>query len=215
MFSISLLAVVSGLAATSVPEWQPSYQSALSQAATQHKSVVVFIAEGGVDQAVAGNIPTEAASLLKQDYVCVSVDTTTPQGAKVAESFRMDQGIVISDRNAQHQALRYEGVIAPEQLAEDLRRLQTLDTATTTERVSTMSDAPAVTVAPAPVYAPTYTPTIMAPMMGGCASGNCGGTSYYAQPTYTTGGCASGNCGMSRNYAPMTFGGCANGQCFR
>lgn len=218
MFSFSMLAVVTGLAATtSTPEWQPSYRSALSQAATQHKSVVVFIANGGVDQAVAGSIPAEAASLLKLGYVCVSVDTATPQGAQVAESFGMNQGVVISDRNGQHQALRYQGAIAPEQLAENLRRLQSVDTASTTERVNAdaISDAPAVTTTPYTMYAPamSYAPTYV-PTMGGCASGNCGGISY-VQPTYMSSGCASGNCGMGRNYAPMTFGGCANGQCFR
>ena len=209
MFSITLLALVSGLPATSGPEWQPSYRSALSQASAQHKPVVVFIAQGGVEQAVAGNIPAEATSLLKQGYVCVSVDTTTPQGAQVAESFRMNQGVVISDRDGQHQALRFEGVIAPEQLAENLRRLQSLDTAATTERISTLSDAapvvstpivsaPAVTYTPVPTYTPTIVPTM-----------------NYVQPTFMSGGCASGNCGMYQNYAPMTYGGCANGRCFR
>ena len=53
----------------------------------------------------------ELTKLLAERYVCVFVDTATPEGSKLAENFSVSGGVglVISDRNGGSQAFWHQG----------------------------------------------------------------------------------------------------------
>lgn len=124
MLSTSLAtAVLTGmLAAGSVatqPAWHTDYGKALAQAADFKKPVAVFIAQGGDGYAKLvkdGKIPTDAAKLLRQNYVCLYVDAASPAGKALTSSFQMGEGLVISSKAGTHQALRHEGQVSSTEL---------------------------------------------------------------------------------------------------
>jgi hypothetical protein len=128
MFSTTLAAAaVSGLLASgslaTQPKWQPNYQQALAQATEQQKPVAVFIARGeaGVTRLVNNEgVGTEAARLLRRNYVCLYVNTATESGKELAGSFNMTQGVVISDKTGAIQALRHEGTLSQADLTKYL-----------------------------------------------------------------------------------------------
>jgi len=117
MFSSTLAAAaVTGLlSATSLgptAAWQTDYRKALSIAAQQQKPVAVFIAPGGPDKLIAdGKLDENATKLLRQGYVALAVDTATPTGQELAASFKMTEGLIISDKTGGVQALRYDGPV--------------------------------------------------------------------------------------------------------
>ncbi|MGL4419629.1 MAG: hypothetical protein ACRCZF_03095 [Gemmataceae bacterium] len=101
------------------PLWQADYAQAKEQAVRLNKPVAVFIAHGknGYDAVLAeGKLAASELATLQANYVCVYVDTDTPQGQTLASSFEMTQGVVLSDRGANKQALRHEGPVAHVQL---------------------------------------------------------------------------------------------------
>ena len=139
MFSSSLAAAaVTGLlTATSLGTmngWQTDYGKALSIAAQQQKPVAVFIAPGGPDKLVAdGKLDEAAAKLLRQGYVALAVDSSTPAGQDLAASFKMTEGLVISDKTGGVQALRYEGPVPAAELNGYLTRFAQSSRVVTTE----------------------------------------------------------------------------------
>lgn len=122
MFSSTLAAAaVTGLlTATSLGStngWQTDYSKALSIAAQQQKPVAVFIAPGGPDKLIAdGKLDENASKVLRQSYVALAIDPTTPAGQNLAASFKMTEGLVISDKTGGVQALRYEGTVPTAEL---------------------------------------------------------------------------------------------------
>lgn len=128
MFSSTLAAVaVSGLmTATSLGSangWQTDYSKALSIAAQQQKPMAVFIAPGGPDRLIAdGRLDQNTAKLLRQGYVALAVDPATPTGQQLAASFKMTEGLVISDKTGGVQALRHEGPVPAAELTGYLTR---------------------------------------------------------------------------------------------
>jgi hypothetical protein len=162
MLSTSLAAVVlSGVTAASSavqPSWQTDYVKAAAQAAESSKPIAVFIAHGGAGYArvVADGGPTaDDARRLKQSYVCLYVDTATDAGKKLADAFEMKEGLVISGRSGEKQALRIEGKVPQADLSKYLTRFAE------PERVVTTTETPGV-VAPVvtapPVYYPAFRP---------------------------------------------------------
>jgi len=188
MFSSLAVAALTGFLATTVPgqpAWQTDYSKARALSIELKKPVAVFLAPGGSDKLVSGGIGDDAARLLKDGYVCLSVDTATPAGRDLATAFRMSEGLVISDKTGGLQALRHDGSVTKDQLAGYLSRFSTVSTVTTTENRSN--------VAP-----------VVYPAVGGCPNGQCGlRAASFAYPGF---GCANGGCAT---------GNCANGQCGR
>lgn len=176
MFSTSLVAaMITSLAASGsvagLPAWQTDYRTALTQSAEQHKPIAVFIARGGSEKFV---IDSETAKLLKQSYVCVSLDTTTETGKTMASKFGLTEGLVISDKTGSLQALRHEGAVNTTTLSTYVQQYASTPVVTTT-----------VTNSSAPVTAPAVNPYhgyIF--RTGGCPNGNCGAIRS----------CPNGNC---------------------
>ena len=148
MFSTTLAAAALGglLVSGSIapqPDWQTDYRAALTRSADQHKPVAVFIAPGGHTRVVTdGKIGVAAATVLRQNYVCLAVDTTTEQGQAVAGAFGLTEGLVISDKTGGVQALRHQGAVSQAEL---------------TKYLTTYADAPVaqtVYVGAAPTYYP-------------------------------------------------------------
>lgn len=137
------------------PAWQTDYGKALVQATDLKKPVAVFIAQGGDGYAklvTEGKIPTDAAKLLRQNYVCLYVDAASPAGKALTSSFQMSEGLVISSKAGTHQALRHEGRLSATELTGYLTKY-----AETTQPVHT--DYAGLQTAPVarPIYSqPTY-----------------------------------------------------------
>jgi len=114
--------------------WQTDYSKALSIALQQQKPVAVFIAPGGPDKLIAdGKLDEAAAKLLRQGYVALAVDPATPAGQELAASFKMSEGLVISDKTGGVQALRHDGPVPAAELNGYLTRFAQSSRIVTTE----------------------------------------------------------------------------------
>jgi hypothetical protein len=128
MLSTSLTAVVlAGLISTvpAQPAFQTDYAKALSEATAAQKPLAVFIAHGeaGFARILAdGKLDAEEARLLKASYVCVYVDTDTSAGKKLADAFEMTQGLVLSSKAGEKQALRHEGMVPSAEMSRYLEK---------------------------------------------------------------------------------------------
>src|SRR5580658_7371300 len=64
------------------PTWTQDYGQALKRGAEEKKPVAVFLGTGnqGYSQVVNdGNLSQEVSDILSMKYICVYIDTTTPQ----------------------------------------------------------------------------------------------------------------------------------------
>jgi hypothetical protein len=170
MFSTSLAtAAVAGLLASGSlakePAWQTDYRQALAQAAQQHKPVAVFIARGGAGYArlvTEGGLGSDATRVLRNNYVCLYVDTATTSGRALSGAFQIGEGLVISDKTGGVQALRHEGTVSRTDLTNYLTRYVSAGQVTQTEfhggvqPVAQTVSQPAITVQP--TYQPVYQP---------------------------------------------------------
>ncbi len=144
MFTTSLAAaaVVGVIASSSLstqPEWATSYATALAQAAELRKPVAVFITNGGLAHLTNGEgIGSDASTTLRTHYIAVQIDATTDAGKKMAEAFRVQEGVVISDTSGGQIALRHEGTVGTTDLNGYLTKYATPQTITTTEYRSTV-----------------------------------------------------------------------------
>ena len=167
------------------PTWETSYARASETAIAQRKPLAVFIGRGeaGYSRVVGGAMPTEADRLLASNYVALYVNTDTADGKALAGAFGVSEGLVISCRGCQVQALKYGGAVPAMELAGYLTKYGAAGVAvTTTERAGT-----AVVAAPAAV-------------VGGCANGRCGVVTSGYTPGYypAASGCANGRCPTAR-----------------
>lgn len=166
--------------APSVPAWESNYARASETAVAQRKPLAVFIGhgEGGYSRVVGGNMPTEAGRLLAANYVALYVNTDTADGKRLATAFGVDEGLVISSRCGNLQALKHGGAVPAVELASYLTKYSAADVAvTTTERAGTAVVAPVV--------------------VSGCANGRCGTVvtgGYYAPVYRGTSTCPNGQC---------------------
>jgi hypothetical protein len=136
------------------PSWQPDYSKAYTKAVADHRPLAVFLGEGAKP-----DLNSAAAKKLNDSYVVVFVDTASTSGKKLAASFEMTHGLVISDATAGKQALRLNGSISESDLTIALDRFAD-PTAVVTTTATTA--APVVYTAPV-IYAP----------QSPCASGRC------------------------------------------
>ena len=108
MHTLIVLVALTGLMAptegTSAPTWLSDYSQARRQGAAQKKPLAVFLSSGKESwgrRVTQGSVGGEVRRLLASRYVCVSVDTTTEEGRRLASAFEMPNGLglVISDRS--------------------------------------------------------------------------------------------------------------------
>jgi hypothetical protein len=189
--TLAVLALAGGLSAGNAPSpaWQKDYAQALTVASSELKPVAVFIGQGKTppSKMVAdGTIPTDAAKLLSEKYVCVFIDTDTAVGKDMAGRFDLTEGLVISSPGGKVQALRHNGNVAGADLTGKLTQF-----ATTGQPATTVTTGVSAGV----IYA------------GGCANGSCGVIYQggYSAPAYQT---------APTYYYSAPFGSsCPNGRC--
>lgn len=168
------------------PAWQSDYRTAITTAAAQQKPVAVFIGRGdaGYNKLVSdGKITDDSGRLLVDGYVCVYVNTDTPEGKALAGQFNMNDGLVISTPGGKAQALRHAGTVSPADLNTYLVKYSQPNAVTTTEFRGTAATG----VVPAGYY-PGGTV-----IYGGCPNGQCG-----AAPVYGYSTCPNGKCPTAR-----------------
>src|ERR1035438_2118410 len=89
------------------PTWQNSYATAQKMGTEQQKPVLVVIGSGanGWTKVIREAAPSPEVTQMLAKYVCVYIDSATPEGMKLAQSFEITgSGLVISDRTGAYQA---------------------------------------------------------------------------------------------------------------
>jgi hypothetical protein len=204
--TLAVLALAGGLSTGNVPSpsWHKDYAQAMALASSEHKPMVVFISHGTATPGkmlADGTIPTEAAKLLRDSYVCVYLDTETAAGKELAGRFELPEGLVISGPGGSVQALRHNGSVSGIDLTGKLSQY-----ATTTQPTTTVTSGLS---AASVIYS------------GGCANGSCGVTysqaGYSYQPTYQYQPAYQAAPVYSQSYptyyAPFGTSSCPNGRC--
>ena len=138
MFTTSLTAAVLSamLASGSLdsPKWRTNYRDAASAATELRKPIAVFITTGSPVKLVKeGTLGKDAARLLRDGFVPLTVDTTTDAGKELAKTFNLSEGLVISDRTGGVQALRHAGAMTDADLKGYLERFAAPAAVATTE----------------------------------------------------------------------------------
>lgn len=170
MVTTTFAAVVLGATlspAALTPDWRTDYRQAIVAAVAEQKPVAVFIGHG-----TARPLPPEAATLLAKSYVCVTVDVDTPAGKTLADKFGLAEGLVISNKGGDLQALRHAGPVPAADLTGYLAKFSDASrVVTTTEKVG--AEAAPAAVVPASYAAPVYRSGPVFRTIGGCPNGRC------------------------------------------
>ena len=119
LMTTTLAALVGSLAlAFPAPAWQPDYATAYAQSSTAHKPLAVFIGHGagGACCVVSKGLTAEENKALADKYVVLYVDADSADGKKLAQSFQITEGLVISDATGGLQALKHGGGLSHEEL---------------------------------------------------------------------------------------------------
>lgn len=208
---LAAIALSGLLAPVAKPELQPQtdYASALKLAASEGKPMAVLIGTGNPFAKVMGEsaITDEAATLLRDKFVCVAVDTSTAKGAELANQFQLTDGLVISSTGGTYQALRQPGTVSAGDLA---KHLSTYANATEKPNTTVTVGAPAVsTVIPASATGVPYVIYPATTYRSTCSGGSCSSAPVYRSS------CSGGSCPtvIQGSYVLPTAGGCANGRC--
>ena len=126
MYTSLVLFALSVPAADETLTWVKDYPTARRQSAENNKPIAVFLGEGGngYNKVVQGGLNEQTRRLLKDNYICCYVDTSTEKGRRLAEQFEMPggQGVVLSSRDGQLQAFSHAGELTNAQLDERLQR---------------------------------------------------------------------------------------------
>jgi hypothetical protein len=191
------------------PTWQHDYRAATQQVSVAGKPMVVFIGQAGPQSVVReGTFSPELTKLLSKSFVCVYVDTSKAEGQSLAKAFRVNNGVVISDRTGSSQVFSLAGQIAAADLSTKLLAYADADPKDVKKTDSVVTDPKAVAPPPAaggPVPPPPG--MMMAPppgYMGGYGAPGCGGQGY-------GGGCCNkGGYGGGYGGGCCFFGGCCN-----
>lgn len=129
--------------ASSDPVWLQEYALARQLGTEQQKPLAVFISSGTSgweDVSEEGRLGKEVVRVLKENYVCLYVNTENRDGQRLAEALDIPQGpgIVITGAGGRLQAFRHEGELSNRQLARYLNRFADADEdVETTETVPT------------------------------------------------------------------------------
>jgi hypothetical protein len=126
--SIAWLAFATAAANTSL-NVQTDYAAAYTAAVEQHRPLAVFIndGKGGPASLVTNGLSDAANKLLAENYVTVYIDASTEAGKKVAATFDLNQGLVISNRTGDKQALRLTGTVSTADLDKSLEKFAKAD----------------------------------------------------------------------------------------
>jgi hypothetical protein len=146
MLSAMTIALVTALlpnvAADEGINWHSDYQKARGACMTAKKpmAVVVGAGLGGWHKlAKEGKMGEETMKLLREHYVCLFIDSETPEGKKLAADFALSSGgIVLSDKTCDIQAFYHNGTLAEIDLVACLKKCADPNrTVRTTETLST------------------------------------------------------------------------------
>lgn len=108
-----------------MPLWQRDYTQAQKKAAEMQKPLAVFLAPGqdGMEKLIPGGLSNQAREMMANKFICVRIDTSTPEGKRWAQAFEIgDMGIVISDRGGNYQAFWHQGALTIPSLVRQLQR---------------------------------------------------------------------------------------------
>ena len=172
-------------------EAQTDYGRAMKVAAAEGKPMAVLIGHGNTFAKLMSDasLPPATAQLLRDKYVCVSVDVDTAKGMELARQFQLADGLVISSAGGTYQALRQPGAVSQTDLT---KYAAAYADAAATPTTTVTAGAPVVTSTSGYTPAAPYTvyPAGFAPSSGGFAPGG------YSVPSY--GGCPNGRCPNAR-----------------
>ncbi len=127
MHSVILVAVASILSAPlREPVWHNDYRQAQKHGLAAKKPLAVVVGSGAAGyrslchEAGFDNVK----QLLASQYVCVYLDTSRPEGRRLADQFSITrpQGLILSDRTGALQAFHHDGPLAQQELDANLRR---------------------------------------------------------------------------------------------
>jgi hypothetical protein len=109
------------------PEWNRSYSDALAAAKKSRKPLAVFLASGEAGWnkvAREGELSGKVEDLLKEQYVCLYLDSESAHGKAMASAFEVSGGVglVISDAAGATQAFHHRGTLPATDLASCLSR---------------------------------------------------------------------------------------------
>ncbi|MFO0935828.1 MAG: hypothetical protein U0798_04835 [Gemmataceae bacterium] len=116
--------------------WQTDYNVAVKKAMENKKPLAVFIGHGKSGQTsliTEGGIGESEAKALTEQFVSLYIDADSEAGKKLAASFDINEGVVISDRSGSLQAVLHEGTVTKTELNDYLTRysVPTKDVTTT------------------------------------------------------------------------------------
>jgi hypothetical protein len=98
------------------PTWQNDYSQARQQGVAQKKPLLVVFGSGanGWAKVVRETPNADLTKLMAEKYICVYIDTATPDGKQLAQEFGVagNVGFVISDRACTSQAFWHQGDMA-------------------------------------------------------------------------------------------------------
>jgi hypothetical protein len=184
VYTSILLVVVASLAPgaeIATPTWQTDYSRARQLGTAEHKPLAIVLGTGtqGWENL---HLDASARRVLTDSYVPLYIDTDTPKGKQLAESFAMasGQGIVLSDRANTVQAFWHEGTLANPELLGYLQKYawtQSEPATTETNAVTRTSFYPSAGAAASQVNPAGYLNQgyyqMMQPSYFGGASGGC------------------------------------------
>src|SRR5436190_22173911 len=96
--TFTLFALVASANNAAVLSYQNDYAKGYTQAVEAHRPIALFFGEGktGPAQIVTSGLSAESVKLLNDSYVAIYVDTATDSGKKLAASYAVSTGLVIS-----------------------------------------------------------------------------------------------------------------------
>lgn len=125
MAVVALSAGISTANLSQNPQWM-EYGQAQQRVAVLKKPIAVFVGTGkeGWGSVVRdGAIDPAVKKLLAEKFVCVYVDTQTPAGKALADTFEVAaRGLIISDRAGVRQAYSLSGTLTKVELAQTLEK---------------------------------------------------------------------------------------------
>jgi hypothetical protein len=156
---LAVFALAGGIASGNIPaqpKWQADYFDARARAIDDKRPLAVFIGSAKNDwpKGVRDATDLRVAQLLREQYVCVLVDTDTASGKQLANQFAVSgKGLVISDRSGNSQQFHHSGDVSRDDLVKALQRYSDTNRPfRATETLAQLSPPPT----PAYSYSPTF-----------------------------------------------------------
>jgi hypothetical protein len=117
--SVGLLVLAGYLVAPSTaPErlWMSDYGMAQKKGRELHKPLAVVVGSGqnGYNRLLKEGLSAEVQSALRENYVCLYLDSTKPENQRLVKAFEISSGVglVLSDRRGDYQAFTHDGSLS-------------------------------------------------------------------------------------------------------